>query len=257
MKTPLVKIEILSIYEKQKHKVLLPDRMAKCTPDTYKAIMNLKTELEGLHGKLILSDLFRSYDMQLQSHLDWKNKKKTAFSPPPGGSLHEAGRALDLDLGSIKITLAKFWPLAAKHGFFPIIDKPDPKMKEAWHFDRRGSHQKIYEYYTVGKGKNFKPYTAMAASAILSINVKVDAFANSAVEASIQSGLIRLGHELGNMDGAIGNKTRNALEQAGIPWTTKEQVLDAIESQLQDKFPEEYTVPDTGDESDIPGHVIQ
>jgi hypothetical protein len=39
--------------------------------------------------------------MQLQSHLDWKTGKKSAFSPPPGGSLHEAGRALDLDLDSL------------------------------------------------------------------------------------------------------------------------------------------------------------
>ena len=130
-------------------------------------------------------------------------------------------------------------------------------MKEAWHFDRRGSHQKIYEYYAAGKGKNFKPYAAMAASAILSINVPVDAFKGSEVEAGIQSGLIRLGHELGNMDGSIGNKTRNALDQAGIPWTTKEQVLEAVESQLQDRFPEEYTMPDSGDSSGVPSHVIQ
>jgi len=37
----------------------------------------------------MLSDLLRSYDMQLQAHLDYTSGKKSAFSPAPGGSMHE------------------------------------------------------------------------------------------------------------------------------------------------------------------------
>jgi hypothetical protein len=42
----------------------LPTRMAKCTPDTHIAIFNIAKALAKKGGRLILSDLFRSYDMQ-------------------------------------------------------------------------------------------------------------------------------------------------------------------------------------------------
>lgn len=193
MKTPLTHINIESIYLKDGKRVPLPQRMAQCTPDTKQALIEIGKAVEAKGGHFYLSDLFRSYDMQLQSHLDWKNGRKSAFSPPPGGSMHEAGRAFDMDLSKIKIKLSDFWGIAKEFGFFPIISKPNADESEAWHFDCRGSHQKVYEYYAAGKGKNLKSYTAMAASAILSINVKVDAFGENQSEAAIQAGLIRLG----------------------------------------------------------------
>jgi hypothetical protein len=202
MKTPLQGIEILSAYMVNGKRVLLPKRMATCTPDTSVALSNVSQDVDAKGGKLFLSDLFRSYDMQLQSHLDFVNGKKKAFSPPPGGSLHEAGRAMDLDLDSLQMSLTDFWPIAAQHGFFPIISTPNSKLSEAWHFDRRGSHNLVYEYYSNGKGDNLKPYQAMAAGAILAIGVRVDRFGNNQDAAAIQAGLIRLGNELGNIDGA-------------------------------------------------------
>jgi hypothetical protein len=152
MFTPLVPIEIKSIYGGP-----LPLRMAKCTPDMHAAIRNLKQHLEGLGLDLVLSDLFRSYEMQYQAHIDYVSGEKKAYSPPPGGSMHEAGRAFDLDLKFIKkLTLPKFWPIAATCGLSPIINKPDIGMSEAWHFDCRGSHRAVYDYYVSGKGDNFK-----------------------------------------------------------------------------------------------------
>src|SRR5437867_583431 len=58
--TPLVPITVASIY----NKAALPSRMAKCTPDTATAILNLVDDLRSLGHDLRLSDLFRSYDMQ-------------------------------------------------------------------------------------------------------------------------------------------------------------------------------------------------
>ena len=85
MKSPLIPIDILSIYKNKLGDFLpLPTRMAKCTPDTYSAILNIATELAQRGGKLILSDLFRSYDMQAQSHQDYAAGRKKAFSPHPG-----------------------------------------------------------------------------------------------------------------------------------------------------------------------------
>lgn len=242
MKTPLPNINIESIYFKDEKRLPLPKRMAQCTPDTQRALIEIGKAVEKEKGHLFLSDLFRSYEMQLQSHLDWKSGRKKAFSPPPGGSMHEAGRAFDLDLDNLKIPLADFWKIAKKFDVFPIIQKPTAGASESWHFDCRGSHQKVYQYYSAGKGGNMKSYTAMAVSGILSIGVQVDAFSKKQTEATIQAGLIRLGFELGNIDGDIGQKTRGALTKAKISWTNAEQALLAVENQLKEKYPQEYNV---------------
>ncbi len=248
MKSPLIPISILSIYKNSLgDRLPLPSRMAQCTPDTYTAIFKIATALAKKGGKLILSDLFRSYDMQAQSHQDFIAKRKKAFSPPPGGSFHEAGRAFDMDLTAIKISLADFWTLAAQHGVFPIIKQPKPNVSEAWHFDRRGSHQLVYQYYADGKGKNFAPYTAAAASGILSIGVHVDAFGLNQMQAAIQSCLIRMGKDIGNMDGQMGRKSQQALEELGVTFNLNSvaEMLIQVENMVQQKFPEEFVIPTT------------
>ncbi|HEX6374743.1 MAG TPA: hypothetical protein VFZ91_03380 [Allosphingosinicella sp.] len=248
MKTPLLPITIASIYEVGGVKVALPKRMAQCTPDMKKALADLAIRLADTGGKLILSDLFRSYDMQLGSHLDWKSKKKKAFSPPPGGSLHEGGRALDLDLGSLKMKLGDFWPIALEYGLVPIIDKPVAGASEAWHFECRGSHMRVYDYYKAGNGTNFdKPYQAMAASAIVSVGVKVDKFGTGQDIAYLQSGLIRLGHSIGNLDGASGPKTRAGLEAVGIEGLPVARMIEAMDIALQKEFPEEFFDKSSGE----------
>jgi hypothetical protein len=246
MKSPLIPIDIISIYKnKFGDLVPLPTRMAKCTPDTYNGLFNIATALAKKGGRLILSDLFRSYDMQAQSHQDYISKKKKAFSPPPGGSFHEAGRAFDLDLSAIKISLADFWALASKFGVFPIIAQPKTNVSEAWHFDCRGSHQIVYQYYADGKGKNFKPYTAASASAILSIGVHVDAFGANQVQAALQSCIIRLGKVIGNIDGQIGRKSQQALTDLGITLdlNNPQNMLLEAENLIQEKFPVEFVMP--------------
>ncbi|WP_461149821.1 M15 family metallopeptidase domain-containing protein [Spirosoma pulveris] len=245
MKSPLIPIDIISIYtNKLGDRLPLPMRMAKCTPDTHRAIFNIATELAQKGGKLILSDLFRSYDMQSQSHNDFISGKKKAFSPPPGGSFHEAGRGFDLDLGALKIPLADFWKIAAGHGVVPIIKQPKASLSEAWHFDCRGSHQLVYDYYESGKADNFKPYKAAAASAILSIGIQVDDFDDQR-QAAIQSCLIRLGKVIGNIDGHIGKKSRQALVELGIPVDMGNipEILLQVEDLVQQKFPTEFRMP--------------
>lgn len=215
--------------------------MAKCTPDTLACIVAVAQALGARGGKLFLSDLFRSYDMQLRSHQDYVNGKKKAFSPPPGGSLHEAGRALDLELEALKIPLGEFWEIAKPLGMMPIIKEPRSGASESWHFDVRGSHQIVYDYYKAGKGTNFKsPYTAMAASAILAVGVQVDKFANRS-GAYLQSCLVRLGYELGSIDGDVGPKTRQAMIKAGInQHAFADEAINEAEARLRERFPTEW-----------------
>jgi hypothetical protein len=246
MKSPLIPINIISIYKNRLGDLLpLPARMAQCTPDTHTAIFNIATDLAKKGGRLILSDLFRSYDMQAQSHQDFISGRKKAFSPAPGGSFHEAGRAFDMDLSAIKIQLADFWKIADKYGVSPIISQPKPNVSEAWHFDCRGSHQLVYQYYAAKKGTNFKPYTAAAASAIISIGVQVDDFGANQKQAAIQSCLIRLGKEIGNIDGLIGRRTHQALEELGISFDINkvDDMLLQVENIVQQKFSAEFVMP--------------
>ncbi len=242
MRTPLYPIDILSIYTRQGQRILLPEPLCQCTPDSYTALRAISRELEQLGGQLVLSDLFRTYEMQLQAHLDYVTGKKSAYSPPPGGSLHEAGRAFDLSLEDIKIPLKKFWEIAANWGVVPIISQPKPSLNEAWHFERRGSHLLVYDYYKNGKANNYTPYQAMAISCILAIGVPVDDFRGQQDAAYLQSCLIRLGAELGNIDGQIGMRTRAALEQLGLAGESIADLITQAEDQLQQQFPDEFGI---------------
>lgn len=244
MKTPLVDIDIPSIYKNhQGIPVQLPQRLAHATPDMAAALAALARDLSALHGKLALSDLFRSYEMQLQSHLDYVNKKKSAFSPPPGGSFHEGGRAMDLSLGDLNMPLKDFWALAKQRGVVPIIKAPDSHVNEAWHFECRGSHQRVIDYYRAKNGDNFDhPYTAGAASAILAIGVRVDRFGAAQKEAQLQAALIRCGEVIGNLDGAIGAKTRAALTRLEIDGASLDDALAHVEDLAQKQFLAEYVL---------------
>jgi hypothetical protein len=257
MHSPLIRIDFPSIYFSAGIRALLPRKMAVCTPDTRDAISRLQKSVQQRGGELYLSDLYRSHDMQLQSHLDWQAKRKVAFSPPPGGSLHEAGRSIDLDLDALKMPLADFWPLAKAEGFSPIIATPSSQLSEAWHFDHRGSHHLVYEHYVAGRGRNLKPYAAMAASAILSTGVIVDRFADNQREATIQCGLVRLGFDIGSIDGELGAKSFAALDSAGLHKSDLDATLTAVEDALQAAFPPEFEETAGPDDFVAPSHVIQ
>lgn len=231
--TPLVPISVASIYNHS----ALPTRMAKCTPDTSVAILGIVDDLRSLGHDLRLSDLFRSYDMQRNANLDYVEGRKKAYSPPPGGSMHEAGRAMDIDLASTGIPLAQFWELAKARGFFPIIDQPMQGRSESWHFDCRGSHGAVFDYVQQGKaGSSIAPYKQMAQSAILAIGVRVDTVPDQSV-AWLQSALIRLGFDPGRIDGVLGDRTLAALREAGAD---ADDPAGSLTTNLKQNFPREY-----------------
>ena len=231
--TPLVPITVASIY----NNAALPTRMAKCTPDTAAGILGLADDLRSLGHQLRLSDLFRSYDMQRQAYLDYVEGRKKAYSPPPGGSMHEAGRAMDIDLSAIGIPLSQFWEIARARGFSPIIDSPVSTRSEAWHFDRRGSHDAVYKYVQQGNaGSSIPPYTQMAHSAILAIGVHVDSLPDQSV-GYLQSALIRLGFDPGRIDGIMGERTLGAMRNAGVD---PDDPAGSLTLRLKEKFPLEF-----------------
>jgi hypothetical protein len=240
MATVLTDIVFPSIYAVGGSLVSLPKRMSRCTPDTKAALMALAADLTVKGGELRLSDLFRSYDMQLQAHLDHVSGKKKAFSPAPGGSMHEAGRAFDVDLGALRVSLAEFWAMAKLRGVVPIIDQPKASISEAWHFECRGSHQLVFDDYASRSNRNFKPARAMAVSAILAIGQTVNDLRGKDEAARIQSALIRLGKPVGNIDGDLGPKSRAALKALGLEDIDPSAALQALTERLEKKYPDEF-----------------
>lgn len=241
MSAPLDSVQVMSIYTRAGNRVLLPSRMAFATPDMHMALQRIGADVRDHGGAFYLSDLYRSYDMQLQAHMDYVSGKKTAFSPAPGASMHEAGRAFDVDLESLRMDLSNFWKIAERHLVVPIIATPTAGKSESWHFECRGSHQLVYDYYKAGKGRNFSsPAAAMAASAIVATGVKVDKFGVNLQAAQIQSALIRLGNDIGNLDGAIGPRTLDVLGKLQLRGLPSDQQLAALELLLQKEFAGEY-----------------
>ena len=230
MLTPLVGVSVPSIYGNSKP---LPSRMARTTPDFSIALDKLKTRLPDLRW----SDLFRSYAMQKQAHEDYVTGRKKAFSPPPGGSFHEAGRAMDIDLATIGMSLKAFWDVVKPFGLVPIVAEPNNKLSEAWHFDCRGSHQLVYDYVTGGKVQStYSPYAQAARSAILAIGQPVDDVPDQDI-AIIQSSLIRLGFDPGPIDGLAGLRTKVAAKAAGV---TMDNADVKLADRVQARFPAEF-----------------
>lgn len=250
MPTSLVPVAIASTYTSGSKPIALPAHLAWATPDTAAALSLLATDVAAAGGALRLSDLFRSRAMQAAAHADYLRGAKAAYSPPPGGSLHEAGRACDIDLAAIGMPLPRFWTLAAARGFTPIVATPDSRLAEAWHFERRGSHALVHEHYAKGLAANMEPDAATAASAILAIGVHVDRFGAMQSAAAAQSTLIRLGHDIGAIDGEVGPRTRAGLAAAGLPLIGIDAARAALETLLAARFPDEW------DQADAPGSSV-
>lgn len=242
----LTKVKVDDIYGSED--TPLPDRMAQCTPDMANAIQTLQKELSLRNSRLVLSDMFRTFDMQYQAWRDYTSGKKKAYSPRPGGSMHEAGRAMDISINHLKpLTLEDFWNIAIPLGFSPIINTPSVNISECWHFDYRGSHQLVYDYYnSISKEKrNMKPYEAMSVSAITDhFDITFIRQIGDLNVLAVQCLIIRLGDEsIGLLDGINGPKTNKAITKL-LGNNSYNKNINFVRNELYKmvikKYPKEY-----------------
>lgn len=210
----LVPIKVLSCYKNSKKQfVPLGSIAGQCVPEFATAINGIITDCKALGCEVRFSDLFRNSSMQNQAHSDYVTGVKKSFSPPAGSSMHEAGRAMDVDLSSIKkIGLTKFWEICKSHGVVPIISKPDSSALEAWHFECRGEFQRIYDY--VARYDSSSAYKLMTICAIADIGTELSDWDTRAIR--IQTALILRGFNIGKLDGIIGPKCRELMIKSKI-----------------------------------------
>src|SRR4051794_842043 len=159
---------------------MLPPGMARLTPDAAAALVSVRSKIESLGGCLRLSDAYRSSAMQARAHDDFVRGRKTAYSPPAGSSMHEAGRAIDIDLaalihpasvpkGSQTLNEPEVRAIFESQGWTFIAPAGDPHLvdvKESWHVEFRGPFQKVYDTVLKRTGKCSAAYQAMAHAAI-------------------------------------------------------------------------------------------
>lgn len=68
--------------------------------------------VKALGGHIIVSDMFRSHDMQRIAH-----QKKPRLALAPGRSLHEAGLAFDFDVSALGIPYSEFEKICKSEGW--------------------------------------------------------------------------------------------------------------------------------------------
>jgi len=181
MTMKLVPINVPSIYKGKDGKLApLPARMAQLTPDAAASLIAVQTEIEGRGGCFRLSDAYRSTEMQTRAHQDYKAGRKKAYSPPAGGSLHEAARAIDLDLAALihppsvprgykvfsesqvrEIFVRHGWTFISAIGNEHLVD-----VSESWHIEFRGRFQEVYDRELARTKSSKTAYKAMAKAAI-------------------------------------------------------------------------------------------
>ena len=109
-----------------------------------------------------------------------------------------------------------FWPIAAKHGFTPIIGRPDEGTSESWHFDHRGPWLPV-----------FKHLGSEAGSLCCTLDVgQAGEFQSDA--ALIQALLLRAGYDIGAPDGQLGKRSKAALAALNLTGKATEDTILAL-----------------------------
>ena len=114
----------------------LPFPLCQVAEDCLESFRNLQADLKAHGGRLILTDLFRTYRQQEEL-----KRRKPRLANAPLRSYHCAGRAMDVAVGLVGLPYDVLVQIMAGHNWFPLASGREP-----WHFQRTGD---------VGPGKRF------------------------------------------------------------------------------------------------------
>jgi len=188
--------------------------------DFHQALVKLNELVAFNNGSLHIIDLYRTWEMQsearevyLKDKANTRKKNKKPFVAIPGGSFHNAARAVDIKLELLQFKgvpqadhLQFLWDIAKPLGFHPIIKIPDMHASESWHFDFPGKDwQEAYDTLS---------YSETAKCCTLDIGGWDPAEVEETTRKMfVQAQLIRLGfYEIGKVDGIFGPKTKKVLD---------------------------------------------
>lgn len=184
----------------------LPKRMAKLVREAAVALNKVFQDVAQAGGHLYLSDMFRSAHEQQQAYNDYKTGRKSAFSPPSCGSVHEAARAIDIDAFDTGIGHKRVRDILNKHGWVNIVETLTGS--ECWHYEFRGDK---WEQYYAQNG-----YAAMARAMkkdignVLNLQQAID---HEEEIKKVQTALNKLFGSNLEVDGMLGPMTRELVRR--------------------------------------------
>jgi len=201
----VVKIRVPSIYGPEKG-APLPARMARLVRAAAAALQNVYEDIVHEGGHLYITDMFRSAADQQRAHQDYLSGRKSAYSPPPCSSVHESGRAIDIDTLDTGIGHRRVREILNGHGWINIVDTLTGD--ECWHYEFRETK---WQAYLQANG-----YPAMARAMKEEIGNLAGLAAAQSREAEIlwlQTSLNKvLGAHL-TVDGIYGPQTKDAVRE--------------------------------------------
>ncbi len=148
----------------------------------------------------------------------------TSAASPPNRSFHGSGCAKDIGLSSLRFAdgatgdaaLARFWGIAADHGFTPIISEPRMDRSEAWHFDHLGP-LRVERDLSIDPRRQTPEYaSAVRLAAEVGCILIGTHVGDAQPERLVQARLLVHGVFVGAPDGKIGPKTRAGLKLFNI-----------------------------------------
>jgi hypothetical protein len=233
---------LLSVYRKKSNPALRWDvsifkENAYICQDMFDALVQLDQAVTQQKGTLFITDLGRTWQLQDQRRKDFENGSKPVYAAIPGGSFHQAGKAVDFSTQELNFQgvdkekwLKKLWDLAKPLGFRPIIPAPDLRKSECWHFDMPGKDwQKAYADKDLST-KDALDYNLVAKACILDCGLWNPAETEEKViKMFVHAQLIRLGkYEIGEIDGILGPKCQKAIQELGCLGTSPLAVANML-----------------------------
>lgn len=194
---------------------------AWATQDCFDALLAAQEDVAEAGGYLSVTEVGRLFSISAKARNAYLRGEKHAYVAPPGESMHNGGQAVDWWVYDLRFDapesqwLSMLWDIVIPLGFTPIISSPSLKVSECWHFDFRGPWQDTYAWFKAHYRS--KAYGRMARCAILDAGAWDLEYDKEHDQkwlevAYIQAQLHRVGlHRVGDVDGAMGNKTRDAL----------------------------------------------
>ncbi len=199
----VVKVELPGIYPKGDP---LPEHMAKLVEEAAVGLAKVYEQIVEEGGHLYISDMLRSAAMQQKAHEDWKSGRKSSYSPPACSSVHESGRAIDIDPFDTGIGHKRVREILNANGWTNIV--PTLTGKECWHYEFRG--KKWNEYY---KNHDYKSMARGMKEEIGNLAALEQAEKNEEDMKWVQESLNKLMGTTLPTDGDFGAKTKSVVMQ--------------------------------------------
>ena len=128
----VVNVYVPALVDKDGKYTALSSGRAKLTRPAAESLQKVFQEIGREGGKLFITDMFRSAELQQQLY------ERGATVAKPGSSIHETALAIDVDISDLGIPNSRFVEIMRKHGWIPTYSNPTEKNHYEYRIDEKG-----------------------------------------------------------------------------------------------------------------------